>query len=272
VTTRRDVRYRTTPGVPARDQSLDLSLPVRPAGCPASPLVVYVHGGGFVAGDKGRQIADKRALFTGAGWAFASINYRLADESTGPADGRYPAAEQDVAGALAFLRSRSGPQRTDPDRLLLLGHSAGAFLVSLVSTAGRHLEGAGLDLDAVACTASVDTSYDIPHEIAQGGQQAAMFRNAFGNDPAVWRAASPARNVAAGKGIPDFHVITRGTAQRIDEARAFTDALESAGVPADLVVARGMSHEDVNDAIGAPGDTRITPALMRFYRTCGRTP
>ena len=111
VTTRRDVRYRRTPGVPARDQSLDLSLPVRPAGCAASPLVVYVHGGGFRAGDKAHQIADKRALFTGAGWAFASINYRLADESTGAADGRYPAAEQDVAGALAFLRSRSGPNR-----------------------------------------------------------------------------------------------------------------------------------------------------------------
>ena len=30
-----------------------------------------------------------------------------------------------------------------------------------------------------------------------------------------------------------------------------------------------MSHEDVNDAVGAPGDTRITPALMAFYRTCG---
>ena len=78
-----------------------------------------------------------------------------------------------------------------------------------------------------------------------------MFRNAFGNDPAVWREASPARNVAAGKGIPDFHVITRGTPHRVGEARAFADSLEAAGVRADLVVARGMSHEEVNDAIGA---------------------
>ena len=97
-----------------------------------------------------------------------------------------------------------------------------------------------------------------------------MFRNAFGNDPAVWRAASPARNVAADKDIPDFHVITRGTPHRVGEAQAFTESLEAAGVRADLVVARGMSHEDVNDAIGAPGDTRITPALMAFYRSCGR--
>jgi arylformamidase len=269
VTTRRDVRYRTTPGVPARDQSLDLYLPVHASGCASTPLVVYVHGGGFRVGDKANQIADKRDLFTGAGWAFASINFRLADESTGAADGRYPAAERDVAAALAFLQDRAGANRTDPDRLLLLGHSAGAFLVSLVGTDGRHLATAGLGLDDIACVASNDTSYDIPREVAGGGTQAAMFRNAFGDDPAVWREASPSRNVAAGKGIPDFHVITRGTTHRVAEATSFVDRLDAAGVPAELVVARGMSHEDVNDAVGAPGDTRITPALMAFYRTCG---
>jgi acetyl esterase/lipase len=270
VTARRDVRYRTTPGVPARDQSLDLYLPVRPEACDPSPLVVYVHGGGFSTGDKGNQIAAKRDLFTGEGWAFASLNYRLADESTGAADGRYPAAEEDVAAAVAFLRGRAAFHRTDPERIMLLGHSAGAFLVALESTDERFLEGAGLGLGAVACTAPVDTSYDIPHEIAQGGRQAAMFRNAFGTDPAVWRQASPARNVAAGKGIPDFHIITRGTTHRVSEAQAFATELDDAGVPTQIVVARGMSHAEVNDAIGAPGDTRITPALMAFFRSCGR--
>jgi hypothetical protein len=65
-------------------------------------------------------------------------------------------------------------------------------------------------------------------------------------------------------------VITRGTTHRVGEARAFTGTLDDAGVPAELVVARGMSHGEVNTAIGADGDTRITPALMDFYRTCGR--
>ncbi len=97
-----------------------------------------------------------------------------------------------------------------------------------------------------------------------------MFRAAFGDDPAVWAAASPARNVSAGAGIPDFHVITRGTSHRVEEARAFAERLRAADVPASLVVARGMSHEQVNEAVGAPGDTRITPALMDFFRSCGR--
>jgi acetyl esterase/lipase len=264
ITTHRDVRYRTTAGVPANKQSLDLYLPKLPAGCPATPLVAYVHGGGFTGGDKGNQIADKRDLFTGEGWAFASINYRLGDA------GHYPKAEEDVAGALAYLRSHAAVNRTDPNRTLLLGHSAGAFLVSLVSTNAKYLGRFGLDLHAIACTASNDTSYDIPHEIAQGGRQATMFRNAFGDDPKVWVEASPARNVAPNKGIPDFHIITRGTAHRVGEAQAFGDALVRAGVPARVVVARGMSHDEVNAAVGAPGDTRITPALMAFYRSCGR--
>ena len=65
-------------------------------------------------------------------------------------------------------------------------------------------------------------------------------------------------------------MITRGSPHRVGEARAFADSLDAAGVRADLVVARGLSHGEVNAAIGADGDTRITPALMAFYRTCDR--
>jgi acetyl esterase/lipase len=56
----------------------------------------------------------------------------------------------------------------------------------------------------------------------------------------------------------------------VSEAQAFATELDDAGVPTQIVVARGMSHAEVNDAIGAPGDTRITPELMAFFRSCGR--
>ena len=49
-----NLRYAHSPGTAANMQSLDLYLPVRPAGCAPAPLVAYVHGGGFVHGDKGR--------------------------------------------------------------------------------------------------------------------------------------------------------------------------------------------------------------------------
>ena len=265
----RDLRYAASPGTAANLQSLDLYLPVRPAGCEPAPLVAYVHGGGFVTGDKANRVTDKRDLFNREGWGFASLNYRLVDHpGAGPTNGVYPAAEQDVAAAIAYLASHAAQYRIDPDRLMLLGHSAGAFLVALESTDGAFLEGAGLQLDDVVCTAPLDTTYDIAAQIARGGTEEAMFRNAFGDDPAVWDRASPPNNVAPGKGIPSFHIVTRGTAARVAQSQSFGATLREAGVAANVQVANGLSHAAVNEAVGKAGDTIITPPLMAFFRGC----
>jgi acetyl esterase/lipase len=268
----RDLRYASSAGVAARLQSLDLYTPVRKAGCAAAPLVVWVHGGAFVTGDKANQLADKVKLFTGEGWAFASLNYRLVgDPGSGPTNGVYPAAEQDVAAAVAYLVRHAGGYAIDPHRVMLLGHSAGAFLVSLVSTDGSFLRAQDLGLRDVVCTASLDTTYDIPAGVAAGGQAEAMWRNAFGNDPAVWRKASPPNNVAAGAPIPSFHIVTRGLPDRVGESQAFGATLRGAGVTATVQVVRGLTHEEVNDAVGQAGDTVVTPPLVQFFRSCART-
>jgi acetyl esterase/lipase len=268
-TATRDVRYAASPGVAVRLQSLDLYRPVRDPKCAPTPLVVYVHGGGFANGDKANNIGDKVRLFTDAGWSFASLNYRLVgDPGSGPTNGVYPAAEQDIASAVAFLQDHASAYAIDAKHTMLLGHSAGAFLVSLVSTDGSFLQGAGRSLDDIVCTAPLDTRYDIGSNISDGGPDAEIYRNAFGDDPAVWRQGSPLYQVAAGKSIPSFHIVTRGTAIRIGESQKFGSALRDAGVAADVQVATGLTHEDVNDAVGKPGDTVITPPLMSFFREC----
>ena len=154
-------------------------------------------------GDKANQIVDKVNLFTKAGWGFASLNYRLVGNAgSGATNGVYPAAEQDVAAGIGYLASHAAQYRLDRGRIMLLGHSAGAHLVALVSTDGSFLQGVGLGLGDIQCTVPLDGTYDIPHQIAAGGTNAAMYRNAFGNDPAVWVKGSPTRNVAAGQGDP----------------------------------------------------------------------
>ena len=265
----RDLQYASSPGTSAALQSLDLYTPVRPDGCGPTALVVYVHGGAFVYGDKANRITDKVDLFTGEGWAFASLNYRLVgDPGAGPTNGVYPAAEQDIAAAVAHLHDHAGDYGLDPGATVLLGHSAGAFLVALTSTDGSFLEGAGLGLGDIRCTATLDTTYDIAAQVARGGSEEAMFRNAFGDDPAVWRQASPPHNVAAGKGIPAFRIVTRGTDERIDQSQSFAATLRGAGIAAEVQVASGLDHAGVNAAVGAPGETRITDPLMDFYRGC----
>jgi acetyl esterase/lipase len=268
-TAHKDVRYASSPGTAARLQSLDLYVPNRPQGCGPVPLVAYVHGGAFVTGDKANKITDKVDLFTREGWAFASLNYRLVGApGAGPTNGVYPAAEQDVADALGYLVEHADAHRIDPRNVMLLGHSAGAFLIALTSTDGTFLQHAGLALHDIRCTVPLDTTYDIARQIANGGTEATMFLNAFGTDPAVWAQASPPNNVAAGKGIPSFHIVTRGGPERVGQSQAFGTTLQQAGVTADVQVVRGLTHEEVNEAVGKPGDTVVTPPLMTFFRTC----
>jgi acetyl esterase/lipase len=267
--TRADLRYARSPGTAATLQSLDLYLPTREAGCGPVPTVVYVHGGGFQIGDKANRIDDKVRLFTAQGWAFASVNYRLVGHpGAGPAGATYPAAEQDVADAVAFLADHAADHGLDPGATMLLGHSSGAFLVALVGTDGRFLADAGPGLAGVACVAPLDATYDIAAQIARGGTEEAMYRAAFGDDPAVWEQASPITHVAPGTGIPPFHLVTRGTAPRIAQSRALADALLAAGVPATAHVVHGLSHEEVNEAVGLPGDQVVTPPLLAFLTTC----
>jgi acetyl esterase/lipase len=205
----RNLVYKEIPGVDPNLLSVDVYEPVRADGCPAAPLVVWVHGGAWVVGDKANKMADKVALFTQQGWALASVNYRL---SKRPAEGReqtvqYPAHNQDVAAAIAWLVENSAQWNANPEELLLFGHSAGAGIVSQISTNERFLEAEGLNLSALRCAAMLDTeAYDVRAMCEEGIE---VYLNAFGSDPEVWDEASAINHVEAGKGIPASLIVTR---------------------------------------------------------------
>jgi len=263
-----DLQYRTVDGVDPNLLSLDLYEPVRAAGCGPAPLVVWVHGGGWAIGDKRNQLADKVALFAAEGWVFASVNYRLtpSEPTTDPAAVRYPIHNQDVAAAVAWLRERAATWNADADRLLIFGHSAGAGIVSQLATNERFLAEHSLGLDALRCAALLDTeAYDVRGQCEAGTE---IYLNAFGSDPAVWDEASALNHVAPDKGICPMLVVTRGTAAREALSARFVDALTAAGIPATLINADPLDHAGVNDAVGAPGDTIVTPPLMAFLRAC----
>jgi acetyl esterase/lipase len=273
VRTTMDVRYLETPGVPANLQSLDLYQPERGAGCPATPIVVWVHGGGWSVGDKRNQLTDKVPFFTSRGWLFVSVNYRLSPRPPAslaelePGRITYPIHDEDVAAAVAWVREHAAEHGGDPTRVTLMGHSAGAGIVSQVATNPRFLAAHGLSVGELRCAVPLDTeAYDVAESASGTGTQAVLYQNAFGSDPAVWAEASAMSHVAAG--LPAFFVVTRGSAPRVAMSRAFVAALESAGVRAQLLLATGYDHEGVNDAIGSPADTVITPVLEAFLADC----
>ncbi len=132
------VRYRVVPDLTyliadGHDSKLDLILP-RETKSPA-PLLLYIHGGGWVSGSK--EGSDLAILpWIEQGWAVANVEYRMGPVALAPA------AVEDCRCALRFLRENAATYQIDPARIVVSGHSAGGHL-SL--TTGMLTAAAGFD-------------------------------------------------------------------------------------------------------------------------------
>lgn len=243
---RRDVAYGTS-----TKQRLD----VYPAPDCDAPVVVWVHGGGWITGDKARLNA-KRAWARANGWTLVSVNYRLTAVDDPPARRlQYPAHNRDVGRALNWVaRELDGP-------IAVLGHSAGAQIVSSIGTDGGYTR-------AELCgVVSLDTEgYDVAAHIRSGGRGARLYRAVFGNRPAVWADASPIEHVSADD--PAHLVVRRGAIGRQRSQAAFARALREAGVATTVVRTPGYDHGDVNRLLGSAADDVLTPRVEAFLDDC----
>jgi acetyl esterase/lipase len=245
-------------------QALDVYAPT---GARGLPVVFWIHGGGWQTGDKSSVQLKPRA-FTDKRFVFVSTNYRL-----------LPHVEmgdiaRDVARSIRWVHDHIAEYGGDPNRLLVMGHSAGAQLAALVCTDDRYLKAEGLSLKIIKGCVPVDgDTYDIPAIIETAetrrrvhGQSQATYghREKFGNDPAKHRDFSAVSHVSSGKGIPPFlimhvadHPDTSAQAQRL------ADVLKGAGIPVRVYGARESTHNKINADIGRPDDPG-TKALFEF--------
>ena len=112
-------------------QVLDLYLP---KGDGPFPVVVNIHPGGFFSGDKDMVPGTPGKTMLEAGYAIASINYRLSGEAP------FPAAVQDAKAAVRFLRANAVKYNLNPDKIAAFGQSAGGNIASMLGTAGDVAE------------------------------------------------------------------------------------------------------------------------------------
>jgi arylformamidase len=257
----RDIPYAD----PAHErQILDVYSPRNAKGL---PVVFWIHGGGWQTGDK-TSVQIKPQAFMDKGFVFVSTNYRLlpsVDMGT---------IVRDIAKSVRWVHDHIAEHGGDPNRLFIMGHSAGAQLAALVCTDDRYLKAEGLSLDIVKGCVPVDgDTYDVPAIIetaetrcrVHGLPQAKYgHREKFGNDPAKHRDFSAVTHVAPGKGIPPFlilyvaeHPDTSAQAQRLG------NVLKGAGVPATVFGARETTHNKINADLGLP-DNLATKALFAF--------
>jgi arylformamidase len=244
------------------------------------PVAVFVHGGAWYAGDKAnRTIPDKARLFNDAGYVFVSINYRLSPnppQTSNPDRVMFPDHPHDVGEAIAWLRRNVAAYGGDPKRFVLLGHSAGAHLVSLVAADTSYLDAYGAGRGHVLGVVSLDTAaFDLRDlgSPALSPAQREVAWNAFGT-PAEnaatgsWVAASPI--VHAGAEDPPFLLVTRPAPARRSDNRAMAESL---GQDPDDVLVVDLTHEQINAALGSAGDTSgETEAVMAFANAVTRIP
>ena len=229
-----------------------------------APLVLFVHGGGWKRGDKDNATgATKVDHYTGLGYAFASINYRLVPDAS------VEQQAQDVADALAYLRKQAGTLGFDPARIVLMGHSAGAHLVALVGTDMRYFAKAGLKADAVKGIIPLDgAAYDVPTQMQDAGRfMAGTYAQAFGTDPARQKALSPTLQ-AAKPNAADFLILHIDRADGTAQSEGLAAALKAAGTPAQVhaLPGRGLrGHMEINRSMGDPAypGTPIVDAYLK---------
>lgn len=270
----RDLPYA---GTKNKLQTLDIYVP--PEGT-NHPVAIWIHGGGWHSGDKA-EMDNKPQAFTEKGYVFVSINYRLwtppwttSDHEgvrrfqwspTFPGTVTLTDEVEDIAKAVRCVRDHIQEYGGNREALVVLGHSAGASLASLVCTDDRYLKKEGVPLTAIkACVPLDGDAFDIPlHMEMAPARQAEIDLHRFGDDQLQSR-LSPVTHIAPGKNIPRFliphvadHPLTSSQSQRL------TSALRNAGVSAKAYAAAGTDHSRINSELGLPGD-ELTKAVFEF--------
>src|SRR4029079_4849161 len=247
----RDIPYATA----HERQVLDVYAP---EGAKNLPVVFWIHGGGWQAGNKS-MVGLKPTAFMKAGFVFVSINYRLLPTVD------MGALTSDVAAALGWVHKNIGTYGGDPARLLVMGHSAGGQLAALMCTDDKYAKAEGLSLTMIKGCVPVDAdTVHIPASIEVAETRARVHtlplptnghRQKFGNDPQKHRDFSAVTHVAANKGIPPFLILhISGNPDTGAPAQRLGGVLPDARISPKIVNGREATHASLNDNIGAPDD------------------
>jgi len=246
----RDVSYGDAPA-----QRLDV---YKPAHAHAAPVIVMVHGGGWMIGNKSNPgvAGRKQAHWAGQGYVFVSIDYRMV-----PTADPFVQA-QDVASALAYVQQHAANWGGDGARVTLVGHSAGAHLVALLAAdpSLAYAQGAKAWLGTVALDSA---AYSVPRIMSL--PHAGLYDRVFGSDEAFWRKVSPLDRLQ-GKTQPMLLVCSSPRLLSCTQAQTFAKAVNDKGGRAQ-VLPEALTHAQINAELG--GDSDYTRAVDTFLRSLG---
>ena len=241
-----------------------------PAGAGPFPLAIFVHGGGWVGGDKAGALILPLAK---QGYVVASINYRFSDVA------KFPAQIHDVKAAIRWLRANAATYKIDAGRVAIAGGSAGAHLAALAGTSGNVPQMEDLSMGNRSQSSVVQAVVDLagptdfsqmdalpspncldpkPHDVATSGVSK-LVGCVISTCPVIVQRANPIRYITADD--PPFFIM-HGDADctvPLSQSQLLTRALRAAQVPAKLVVLPDAEH------MGPEFKTATSQALIQQF-------
>ena len=244
-------------------QSLDLYIP-RGAVTRPLPVAVYIHGGGMTPGDK----ADLSPVFldalASAGYAVASVNYRLAPGS------RFPAQIEDVKCAIRYLRAKAPRYGLNAREVFAFGTSVGGQLVTLAALTGPYSAWDAGPYRAEPATLRAVADMFGPANLTQraSGFSASGIQQVFGRgDRGDLVLASPVHFVAANS--PPILIVQGVNDTKVLESQAIElyKDLKAAGDQTQLVLVANMGHMFVQTGPQPiyPTLRQIAQDMVRFF-------
>ena len=265
VTVERNIEFRKIAGKRLRLDVYRPSGPIEPGA--RRPVVLQIHGGAWVIGDKREQGIPLLRYLAARGWVGFNVNYRLSPGAT------FPDHLVDVKAALAWIRAHAEEYGIDPDFVVVTGGSAGGHLTALMAlTANDARYQPGFEHADTSVQAAVPFYgvYDFtnrnetaPPEFRSWILQPLVMKAFIEDEPEKFAAASPLDQIHAD--APPFLIVhgDNDTLAPVADARLFAERLrEVSGSEVFYVELRGAQH--AFDMFGSPRTRRIVQAAERF--------
>lgn len=207
-----------------------------------SPIILYLHGGGWATGGNDSHASTANQLAADTGFLVAAVDYRLAPEH------RFPAGLEDCWAALNWIAAHAGEIGADPGRIALVGDSAGANLAAVVTAMARDAGGPGIAYQ-VLIYPNTDTDLARWPSMRENGRGYMLtadmiswyhdqyFDPADRDDPRI----APIRASDLGR-LPPALVITAEYDILRDEGEAYAERLRAAGVDVTMTRYAGQVH------------------------------
>ncbi|MBV7264799.1 alpha/beta hydrolase [Erythrobacter ani] len=222
------------------------------------PLVLHIHGGGWSAGNH-KLVQSKPRHFTGQDYYFASTGYRLLPGVT------VEDQAADIGAAIQALSGQASAIGFDADRIVIMGHSAGAHLAALIGTDPKY---AGAAFEAIRGVILLDSAgYDIPKNIAEAASRTRhLYLDVFGDDPARQRALSPVTYVGAPDAPSWLALYVADRERSAGQAQLLASELTAAGANVQAVPIPNTDHGRLNREIGTEAGAAQTQAIDAFLK------